>query len=51
MVIAYASRSLRPSERNIDRYSSLKLEMLALKWAVTDKFRDFLLGLLSSLTH
>ena len=28
----------------MDRYSSLKLEMLALKWAVTDKFRDFLLG-------
>ena len=34
----------RPSERNMDRYSSLKLEMLALKWAVTDKFRDFILG-------
>ena len=44
VVIAYASRSLRPSERNMDRYSSLKLEMLALKWAVTDKFRDYLLG-------
>ena len=44
VVIAYASRSLRPSERNMDRYSSLKLEMLALKWAVTDKFRDFILG-------
>ena len=44
VVIAYASRSLRPSERNMDNYSSLKLEMLALKWAVSDKFRDYLLG-------
>ncbi|MES9880444.1 MAG: RNase H-like domain-containing protein, partial [Sedimenticola sp.] len=44
VVIAYASRSLRPSERNMNNYSSLKLEMLALKWAVSDKFRDYLLG-------
>ena len=44
VVIAYASRSLHPSERNMDNYSSLKLEMLALKWAVSDKFRDYLLG-------
>jgi transposase InsO family protein len=44
VVIAYASRSLRPTERNMDNYSSMKLELLALKWAVTDKFRDYLLG-------
>ncbi|MES9882597.1 MAG: reverse transcriptase family protein, partial [Sedimenticola sp.] len=44
VVIAYASRSLRPSEKNMDRYSSMKLEMLALKWAVSDKLRDYLLG-------
>jgi hypothetical protein len=44
VVIAYASRSLRPTERNSDNYSSMKLEMLALKWAVTDKFREYLLG-------
>ena len=25
-------------------YSSAKLELLALKWAVTEKFRDYLLG-------
>ena len=43
-VIAYASRRLRPTERNMDNYSSMKLEMLALKWAVTDKFRSYLLG-------
>ena len=26
-------------------YSSVKLELLALKWAVTEKIRDYLLGL------
>ena len=40
-VIAYASRSLKPSERN---YPAHKLEFLALKWAVTDKFHDYLYG-------
>lgn len=44
VVIAFASRSLRPQERNMDNYSSMKLELLALKWAVTEKFRDYLLG-------
>ena len=43
-VIAYASRGLRPTERNMENYSTMKLELLALKWAVTDKFRDYLLG-------
>ena len=43
-VIAYASRSLRPSERSMRNYSSAKLELLVLKWAVTEKFRDYLLG-------
>ena len=42
--IAYASRGLRPNERNMENYSSMKLELLALKWAITDKFRDYLLG-------
>ena len=42
VVIAYASRTLRPQERNMNNYSSMKL--LALKWAVTEKFRDYLLG-------
>jgi hypothetical protein len=31
VVIAYASRSSRPTERNMDKYSSMKLELLALK--------------------
>ena len=43
--IAYASQTLRPSEKSMHNYSSAKLELLALKWAVTKKFRDYLLGL------
>ena len=41
-VIAYASRSLRPNERNVQNYSSRRLELLALYWSVTEKFRDYL---------
>ena len=37
-VIAYASRSLSRSEKN---YSAFKLEYLALKWAVTEKFSGY----------
>ena len=44
-VIAYASWTLRPSEKSMCNYSSAKLELLALRWAVTKKFRDYLLGL------
>ena len=43
-VIAYASRGLRKSGRSMKNYSSMKLEMLALKWAVVEKFRGYLLG-------
>ena len=44
-VIAYASRSLCPSERSMRNYSSAKLELLVLKWAISEKFWDYLLGL------
>lgn len=40
-VIAYASRALSKSEAN---YAPHKLEFLALKWAVTDKFKEYLYG-------
>ena len=43
-VIAYASRGLRGGECNMENYSSRKLELLALKWAVCDKFRELLFG-------
>ena len=43
-VIAYTSQTLRPSEKSMHNYSSAKLELLALKWAVAKKFRDYLLG-------
>ena len=39
-VIAYASRSLKPAEAN---YHSSKLEFMALKYAVTEQFRQYLL--------
>ena len=43
-VIPYASCSLCPSKRSMHNYSSAKLELLALKWAVTEKCRNYLLG-------
>ena len=43
-VLAYASRRLRPTEKNQANYSSMKLEFLALKWAITEKFRHYLLA-------
>ncbi len=39
--IAYASRGLSKSEQN---YPTHKLEFLALKWAVCEKFSDYLYG-------
>lgn len=40
-VIAYGSRTLTPAEKNY-RLHSGKLEFLALKWAITERFRDYL---------
>ena len=40
-VIAYASWSLTHTERN---YPAHKLEFLALKWAVMDRFHEYLYG-------
>ena len=38
--VAYASRALHRSQKN---YHSSKLEFLALKWAITEQFREYLL--------
>ena len=43
-VISYASHTLKLYERSTQKYSSAKLELLALKWAICDKFRDYLIG-------
>ena len=43
-MLTYASRGLRDCEKKIDNYSSMKLELLALYWAVEIKFRDMLIG-------
>ena len=40
-VIAYASRTLNKAEQNYDAH---KLEFLALKWAITDRFHEYLYG-------
>ena len=43
-IIGYASRSLLPSERSMCNYSSAKIELMALKWSLCEKFKDYLLG-------
>lgn len=40
-VIAYGSRTLTPAEKNYHIHSG-KLEFLAIKWAICDRFRDYL---------
>ena len=40
-VIAYGSCTLSSAERNYHLHSS-KLEFLAVKWAITEQFRDYL---------
>ena len=44
VVLGYASCGNRDSEKNMSNYSSVKLELLGLKWAVAEKFRDLLIG-------
>lgn len=43
-VIAYASRSLHATEKNPANSSSFILELLALVWAVTERFAEYLTG-------
>ena len=42
-IVSLASRTLTPAEKNYFMHSG-KLEFLALKWAVTDKFQDYLIN-------
>lgn len=42
-VVAFASRGLRGAEKNDSNYSAFKLELLALKWAITEKFKEYLM--------
>ena len=39
--VAFASRTLNKAERN---YTTHKLEFLALKWSITDRFLEYLYG-------
>ena len=43
-VVSFASHMLKPYEKSMKNYSSAKLELLALKWSVFEKFRDYLIG-------
>ena len=43
-IISYASHTLKPYECSMRNYSSAKLELLALKWAICEKFKDYLIG-------
>ena len=43
-IISFASHTLKPYEKSMHNYSSAKLELLALKWSVCKKFRDYLIG-------
>ena len=43
-IISFASHMLKPYKKSMHNYSSAKLELLALKWSVCKKFRDYLIG-------
>ena len=43
-IISYASHMLKPYEHSMRNYSSAKLELLVLKWAICEKFKDYLIS-------
>ena len=43
-VVSFTSCTLKPYEKSMKNYSSAKLELLALKWAVCEKFKDYVIG-------
>ena len=44
-VVSYVSQTLKPYEHLMKNYSSTTLKLMALKWSVYEKFRDYLIGL------
>ena len=43
-VVSFTSCTLKPYEKSMKNYSSAKLKLLALKWSVCEKFKDYLFG-------
>ena len=43
-IISFASHTLKLYEKSMHNYSSTKLELLAIKWSVCKKFRNYLIG-------
>ena len=43
-IVSFMSCTLKPSEKLMKNYSSAKLELLALRWSVCKKFKDYLIG-------
>ena len=43
-VVSYASHTLKPYEKSMKNYGSAQLKLLALKWSVCEKFKDYLIG-------
>ena len=43
-VVSFTLHMLKPYEKSMKNYSSTKLKLLALKWLVCEKFRDYLIG-------
>ena len=43
-VVSFVSCTLKPYEKSMKNYSSAKLKLLALKWSVCKKFKDYLIG-------
>ena len=43
-LVSFASHILKPYEKSMKNYSSMKLKLLALKWSVCEKFKDYLIG-------
>ena len=43
-VVSFTLHMLKPYEKSMKNYSSAKLKLLALKWSVCEKFKDYLIG-------